>query len=49
VANIEEARQAKAPARASAPPRKPKPPAAISDDVESHLPAFLLRPVRLKA
>jgi superfamily II DNA/RNA helicase len=48
VANIEEARQAKAPSRPSATPRRPKP-SSITDDAESHLPAFLLRPVRIKA
>ena len=42
VARIDEARQRQAPAR-------PREPAADTDTAGSHLPAFLLRPVRVKA
>jgi hypothetical protein len=47
VANIEDARQAKAPRRANVEPRRPKP--LLADDDGSHLPAFLLRPFKVKA
>ncbi len=47
VANIEDARQAKAPRRPNAEPRRPKP--SLPDDSGSHLPAFLLRPFKVKA
>ncbi len=48
VAHIEEARQAKKPARAVTEAR-PRSKPATDDDTLSHLPAFLLRPFRVKA
>jgi superfamily II DNA/RNA helicase len=48
VAHLEEARQAKKPAKPAAVPR-PRPKPADTDDDGSHLPAFLLRPFRAKA
>jgi len=48
VAHIEEARQAKKPAKPATAPR-PRPKPVDADDDGSHLPAFLLRPFRAKA